>query len=251
MRRWKPRLDWEHLKNWVPGAVGIALVILLVVVAANSRTETNSGPAEMPSSQSAQVATNGQKGLTAPPSQPAAPQSSSVADKAAKVPAPPTPPPAATTSEAAKPAPMHDHPMMKAEAVAAPAPVQGSAKPDKEPQKADAASPQGDAVAGRQVFKKCQACHSLEPDKTIVGPSLAGAPPRPPRPPRPPSAFSAAGGKGPCGTTIWTADAVTVPLVEGVHASTSNFTFSRTGATIAPVALSFSQPARPKSHGSR
>ena len=62
---------------------------------------------------------------------------------------------------------MHDYPMIKAEAVAAPAPVQGSVKPDKEPQKAatDAASPQGDAVAGRQVFKKCQACHSLEPWK--------------------------------------------------------------------------------------
>ncbi len=64
--------------------------------------------------------------------------------------------------------------MVKAEVVAAPAPVQGSVKPDKEPQKADAASPQGDAVAGRQVFKKCQACHSLDPGKTILGPSLAG-----------------------------------------------------------------------------
>ena len=174
MRRWNPRLDWEHLKNWVPGAVGISLVILMLVVAANSRTETNSRPAEMPSSQSTQVATNGQKGTAAPPSQPAAPQSSSVADKPAKVPAPATPPPAAATSDAAKPAPMHDHAMVKAEAVTAPAPVQGSVKPDKEPQKADAASPQGDAVAGRQVFKKCQACHSLDPGKTILGPSLAG-----------------------------------------------------------------------------
>jgi len=33
---------------------------------------------------------------------------------------------------------------------------------------------QGDADAGRQVFKKCQACHSLEPGKAILGPSLAG-----------------------------------------------------------------------------
>src|SRR6185312_8811991 len=101
MRRWGPRLDWEHLRNWVPGAIGISLIILMVVVAANSPTETNSRPAEMPSSQSTQVATNGQKGSTALPSQPAAPQSSSVADKPAKVPAPPTPPPAAATSEAA------------------------------------------------------------------------------------------------------------------------------------------------------
>ena len=39
---------------------------------------------------------------------------------------------------------------------------------------AAAAGLQGDAAAGRQVFKKCQACHSLEPGKTILGPSLAG-----------------------------------------------------------------------------
>jgi nitrite reductase (NO-forming) len=32
----------------------------------------------------------------------------------------------------------------------------------------------GDADAGRQVYKKCQACHSLEPGKNLVGPSLAG-----------------------------------------------------------------------------
>ncbi len=64
--------------------------------------------------------------------------------------------------------------MVKAEAVAAPA--QNPAKPDGEPRKAvaDPTSLQGDAVAGRQVFKKCQACHSLEPGKNILGPSLAG-----------------------------------------------------------------------------
>jgi nitrite reductase (NO-forming) len=32
----------------------------------------------------------------------------------------------------------------------------------------------GDASAGRLVFRKCQACHSLEPGKNLVGPSLAG-----------------------------------------------------------------------------
>src|SRR5262249_36908902 len=31
----------------------------------------------------------------------------------------------------------------------------------------------GDAAAGRQVFRKCQACHSLEPGKNMLGPSLA------------------------------------------------------------------------------
>jgi len=39
---------------------------------------------------------------------------------------------------------------------------------------AAAANVSGDAAAGRQVFRKCQACHSMEPGKNILGPSLAG-----------------------------------------------------------------------------
>jgi nitrite reductase (NO-forming) len=44
------------------------------------------------------------------------------------------------------------------------------------PQQAPIAAPinGGDAAAGRLVFRKCQACHSMEPGKTILGPSLAG-----------------------------------------------------------------------------
>ena len=33
---------------------------------------------------------------------------------------------------------------------------------------------QTDLVAGQGVFRVCQACHSLEPDRTLIGPSLAG-----------------------------------------------------------------------------
>ena len=32
----------------------------------------------------------------------------------------------------------------------------------------------GDAEAGEKIYKKCKACHSLEPGKKKVGPSLAG-----------------------------------------------------------------------------
>ena len=32
----------------------------------------------------------------------------------------------------------------------------------------------GDVAAGKLVFRKCQACHSLEPGKNGLGPSLAG-----------------------------------------------------------------------------
>ena len=43
------------------------------------------------------------------------------------------------------------------------------------PSGAAAAPPTGgDAAAGRLVFRKCQACHSMEPGKTLLGPSLAG-----------------------------------------------------------------------------
>jgi nitrite reductase (NO-forming) len=174
MHRWRPRLDWEHLQNWVPGALGALAVILLVVVAANSPTQTNSKPAQSPPSQSAALPSKSQTETTPAPSQPVAPQKSSVADNAAKAAVPPTAA-VVTTGEAGEPAPMADHAMVKAQAEpVAPAPVQNSAKPNKEPQKAGATGLQGDAVAGRQVFKKCQACHSLEPGKTILGPSLSG-----------------------------------------------------------------------------
>ncbi|WP_404421826.1 c-type cytochrome [Thalassospira australica] len=33
----------------------------------------------------------------------------------------------------------------------------------------------GDAANGEKVFKKCAACHSVEPGQNKVGPSLAGA----------------------------------------------------------------------------
>jgi cytochrome c2 len=32
----------------------------------------------------------------------------------------------------------------------------------------------GDAAAGKMVFEKCQACHSLKPGETKIGPSLHG-----------------------------------------------------------------------------
>ena len=38
----------------------------------------------------------------------------------------------------------------------------------------NAAPTTGDAAAGRLVFRKCQACHSIEPGKNMLGPSLAG-----------------------------------------------------------------------------
>src|SRR5438132_5949259 len=39
---------------------------------------------------------------------------------------------------------------------------------------ATAAAPKGDPTRGQRVFGACAACHSLEPDRNMTGPSLAG-----------------------------------------------------------------------------
>src|SRR6185437_10029611 len=41
------------------------------------------------------------------------------------------------------------------------------------PTPAATAAVEGDATAGRLVYSKCRACHSLDPGKNLVGPSLA------------------------------------------------------------------------------
>src|SRR5262245_25288641 len=67
-------------------------------------------------------------------------------------------------------------------------PLAQTARPAAEPVQSDAApahqhaqnTPQptaaggGDREQGRQVYRKCQACHSLEAGKNSVGPTLAG-----------------------------------------------------------------------------
>src|SRR5947209_19722193 len=37
-----------------------------------------------------------------------------------------------------------------------------------------AAAQQGDVARGQRLFQNCSACHSLEPDKNLTGPSLSG-----------------------------------------------------------------------------
>jgi nitrite reductase (NO-forming) len=84
---------------------------------------------------------------------------------------PPTPPAAApkASQPAGRPSSSDEHAAMHTTAAAEPqtqAPAAGGA----------AAAPQtgGEAAAGRLVFRKCQACHSMEPGKALLGPSLAG-----------------------------------------------------------------------------
>ena len=98
---------------------------------------------------------------SAPPQQEAkAPPPPAPPQQTATAPSPPAAPPQA---QAAPPPPAgasHDH--------AAPPTRVAAAAP------AAAATVSGDNAAGRQVYRKCQACHSLEPGKNALGPSLAG-----------------------------------------------------------------------------
>lgn len=70
---------------------------------------------------------------------------------------------------------VHDH-MAQATTPSAPT-TNGQAAPTPKPPAPVAAAVKtagGDASAGRLVFRKCQACHSLDAGKNMLGPSLAG-----------------------------------------------------------------------------
>jgi nitrite reductase (NO-forming) len=68
----------------------------------------------------------------------------------------------------------HDH--MAATSTPSPTTDQSPATPasNAPPPASTTALATGDAAAGRLVFRKCQACHSIEPGKNMLGPSLAG-----------------------------------------------------------------------------
>ena len=63
------------------------------------------------------------------------------------------------------------HERVVAAPAAAPAQTSGQATPAP---KAAVPAVSGDVAAGKLVFRKCQACHSLEPGKNGLGPSLVG-----------------------------------------------------------------------------
>ncbi|MBN9004672.1 MAG: nitrite reductase, copper-containing [Rhizobiales bacterium] len=88
-------------------------------------------------------------------------------------PAPPPPAPQAAASGAApKPAGDHDHAAKPAPA--SPPPAAAAKAPAPAATASAVADNDGDPAAGRLVFRKCQACHSMDPGKNMLGPSLAG-----------------------------------------------------------------------------
>ena len=178
MRQWSSFLGWDRLRNWLPGVFGVSAVIIMAIVAGNSSTTTNSRSPVSLSTEPSAAATEGQTD-TASPSQPALPQTSPRQDKSAQVQdhvpstLPTTSPVAAP--KAANPGSASDQTRPQApRATPTQAQSSSSAAGVQQQNAVDAGGSQGDVAAGRQVFKKCQACHSLEPGKAILGPSLSG-----------------------------------------------------------------------------
>ena len=105
---------------------------------------------------------------TAPPKRSEAPRAQAPAQPAAPGSAGPA---TGAAPESSRTLPSHAHEIQNMTAV--------SAQPAQPVTSGRASAPGvavagGDAAAGRQVFRKCQACHSIDPGKNMLGPSLAG-----------------------------------------------------------------------------
>jgi len=144
------------------------------------------GAPEQPPSRTAQApSTQVAKQITPAiaPHSPAADGSAAVGQAAVTAPTPSKPPPAPTVAEnrPATPAVARNH--GATDSAAAPAAASAMAASRAQEVLAQAAAPEssqqitaaaGEPHVGRQVYRKCQACHSLEPGKNTLGPSLAG-----------------------------------------------------------------------------
>ena len=142
------------LREWLVLTIGVVIVGGgLVAIAWQTHSTTASvAPAEQTIATAAPAATK-------PPAAPAT----------AKAPATSQPPAAAKPAPPAT-APAHNHAAASKEttvAQARPAPAAAVSPP------AQSAPLSADAAAGKAVFRKCQACHSLTAGKNGVGPSLA------------------------------------------------------------------------------
>ena len=121
--------------------------------------------------------------LSAPSGRPPVPSGTSVAVNTG---APRAPAGQPDPGQASAAAPQHNHaggvtaqtaPAMQAPPAASAerqVVVAAAAPPTQAAPSSAAAAQGGDPQNGRQVYRKCQACHSLEPGKNTVGPSLAG-----------------------------------------------------------------------------
>jgi len=149
---------WNKLRDWYLALIGIIVIAGGLYIA--SHTGSTDSAVKEQSKQSASISS---------PTE-AAKAPSAVAPSTTKA-------SSAPAAENATPA-THNHsaantPQTNIAQAPAPAPAPAS-QPDTNVGATQASIAGGDAVAGKLVFRKCQVCHSLEPGKDILGPSLAG-----------------------------------------------------------------------------
>ena len=170
---------WNKLRDWYLALIGIIVIAGGLYI--TSRTGSPDGTANEQSKQSASVASS-----TEVAKAPSAPDQPSLqTSPAAQAPSTSKVSSAPAASNAPPPAAENDTPASHNHAAAntpqtnmAQAPAAAPA-PASQPAPNVGATPAaiaggGDPAAGKLVFRKCQVCHSLEPGKDVLGPSLAG-----------------------------------------------------------------------------
>jgi nitrite reductase (NO-forming) len=166
---WPTLQQW--LKNWYILIIALCLMILPVLLFTpeqNTRTQAASQSAQ---SNKAEIPANVVAAKSSPqPGMVQAQKSPQFSPNQPTTPPPPPPPQKTAPNVPAPTAPSQP-----------PAAVNSQDAPHAAPRAQTTGQTQtiseatgGDAAAGRQVFRKCQACHSMEPGKNMLGPSLAG-----------------------------------------------------------------------------
>jgi nitrite reductase (NO-forming) len=156
---------WQKLQEWYILIIGLCVIAPFLVLASQSGPQPQITTGKEPTAQSGQANGNAAQysspGISAQQqkAQAAAPPAQQKTAQQAGAPPSPAPQPSAAAP-------------IRGATVAPPAATTSGQAPS--PPKTSASLNGGDVTAGRQVFRKCQACHSLEPGKNIVGPSLAG-----------------------------------------------------------------------------
>src|SRR5262249_53612187 len=163
-----------HMRRWLE-EWSILTVGMIIIVGMLALTGFQQGGGGTQASQESHGSQNAQPSGAPQSTRPAAPPPSNAAAaparqaQAASQPAPVAAPaqPAQAPSQAAPAA----VPAQLTPAADRPAATTGQAAPSTQ---AATGAAQGDATAGRLVFRKCQACHSMDPGKNLIGPSLGG-----------------------------------------------------------------------------
>ena len=147
---------WQKLpafiRNWSILIVGLVLIVSLFYLASSQ------GPSSQPS-----AAALSQNSEPAPVSRPNSAPNATAAPHGERTPA----------ATASAPSPTQAPAMSHERMAATPAATQTSEQVAPAP-KTEVGAVSGDVATGKLVFRKCQACHSLEPGKNGLGPSLSG-----------------------------------------------------------------------------